>query len=264
MCDVLQNYTGRGQGSLLAKITCVMSFEITQDESLILINATLRDTDPSRRGITLTRHDHIRDYGRLFQNWRDQWSMIHEHVNAAWREAASLGLDLLPRHTIPARSVVNLVLEPPGNVVIMSPNFDVYMSASLGYHMRRTNSHGGSLEQGGVTPVYTLKQSMALQSLPEFAYGTIHWGQGAVTRTPNGRLSFNKNKVIRQGLNLFHDLPIEILSHVVDTLSTSHDNMSNLQRWKQVCRNWNHHIRVYKDPDNHWQRNLRMEMNTAW
>ena len=242
----------------------MLFFEITQDESLILIKSTLRGTFSSGLGITLTKHHHIREYGRLHQDWRDQWSLIHEHVNPAWREAASLGRGLLPRRTIPARRVVNLVLEFPGNVVIMSPNFDVYISASIGYHMRRTKSHGGSLEQGGVTPVYTLKESVDLQSLPEFAYGTIHWGQGAVTRTSDGRLSFDKNKAIRQGPNLFHNLPSEILSHVVDTLPTSHDNMSNLQRWKQVCRNWNHHLRVYMDPDNHWQRNLRMEMNEAW
>jgi len=130
--------------------------------------------------------------------------------------------------------------------------------------MRRIKSPGGGLGQGGVTPVYTSKESAALHSLPEFEYGTIHWGQGAVSRSPDGRLCFNKNKAIRQGLNLFYNLPIEILSHVVDTLSTSQDNMNILQGWKQVCRNWNRHIRVYMDPDNHWQRNLRKELNLAW
>jgi len=241
-----------------------MSFEIAHDESLIFLNTTLRDTDPSKVGITLTRHHHIREYGRLYQDGADKWSLIHEHVNPAWREARSMGWDLPRRRTVPARRVVNLVLEPPGNVVIVSFNLDIYISASLGYNMRRTKSPGGGLEQGGVTPIYTLKESVALQSLPEFAYGTIHWGLGAVSRSPDGRLNFNKNKAIRQGINFFHNLPLEILSHVVDTLSTSQDNMSILQRWKQVCRNWNRHISVYMDPDNYWQRNLRMEMNTAW
>jgi len=40
--------------------------------------------------------------------------------------------------------------------------------------------------------------------------------------------------------------------------------MIMLQRWKQVCRSWNHHIRVYTDPDNHRQRNLRTELREAW
>ena len=184
-----------------------MSFEIAHTESLILLNTTLRDTHPSRAGITLTRHHHIREYGRLNQDGTDQWSLIHEHVNPAWREARYMGLDLPRCRTRPATRVVNLVLEPPGNVVIMSSNPDVYISASLGYHMRRIKSNGEGLGQGGVTPVYTAKESAALHSLPEFVYSTIHWGQGAVSHPPMGSSVLTRIRRYAKDLIFFITFP---------------------------------------------------------
>ena len=125
--------------------------------------------------------------------------------------------------------MVNFVLDPPGNVEILTPNLDLYISASLGYHMRRRKLKDRSLESGSSAPVFTLKERIGLQGLQEFSQGIMHWGQGAVTRTLGGRLIFNKNKAIRQCLNLFRDLPNEILSNIVETLSTTEDNMILLQ-----------------------------------
>jgi len=105
--------------------------------------------------------------------------------------------------------VVNLVLDPPGNVVILTPNLDLYISASLGYHMRHGKVEVSSQVIDSGTPVYTLKESSDLHGLPEFSQNIILWTQGAVTRTPDGRLKFNKKKAIRQGRNLFHNQPIE-------------------------------------------------------
>ena len=113
-------------------------------------------------------------------------------------------------------------------------------------------------------PVYTRNDAIQLQGLPEFSRGIIQWRQGAVTRTLDGRLTFNRNKAIRRGLNLFHDQPAETLSNIIDTLTTTEENMRLLQKWKQVSRGWKHHINSYTGPDNHWQRNLRLEIRHLW
>ena len=164
----------------------------------------------------------------------------------------------------PVKKVVNLVLDPPGNVVILTPDLYLYISASLGYHMRHGKLQDGSQETGSGTPVYTLKESAGLQGLPEFSQGSIQWGPGAVTRTLGGRLIFNKNKAIRQGQNLCHNQPIGIISNIIETFPTTEDNMRLLQGWKQVCRGWRHHISTYTGPDNQWQRNLRTEVREMW
>ena len=95
----------------------------------------------------------------------------------------------------------NLVLDPPGNVVILTPSHKVYISASLGYHMRFETNPDDRLQRTGGMPVYTQRDALQLQGLPEFGRGIIQWGQGAVTRTNNGRLTFDRNKVIRRGRN---------------------------------------------------------------
>ena len=130
--------------------------------------------------------------------------------------------------------------------------------------MRHEKGAEGSPKSDGGIPVYTLKDSTDLHSLPEFSQGTIHWGQAAVTRTPDGRLKFNKNKAIRRGRNLFHNQPMEILSNIVETLPTTEESMRLLQGWKQVCRGWKCHISSYTAPNNHWQRNLRTEIREMW
>ena len=107
------------------------------------------------------------------------------------------------------------------------------------------------------------KDATQLQGLPEFSRGFIQWGLGAVTRTSNGRLQFDRNKAIRGGRNLFHDQPTETLSNIVETLPTTEESMVLLLGWKQVCRGWKHHIDSYTGPDNHWQRNLRTEITKS-
>jgi len=40
--------------------------------------------------------------------------------------------------------------------------------------------------------------------------------------------------------------------------------MRLLQTWKQVSRGWKRHIDSYTGPDNHWQRNFRVEIRLLW
>jgi len=128
--------------------------------------------------------------------------------------------------------------------------------------MRYETKNG--LTPGGGMPVYTRNDAIQLQGLPEFFRGIIQWRQGAVTRTLDGRLTFDGNKAIRRGLNLFHDQPAETLSNIIDTLPTTEENMRLLQKWKQVSRGWKHHMNSYTGPDNHWQCNLRSEIRHLW
>jgi len=167
-------------------------------------------------------------------------------------------------HTSPVTRVFNLVLDPPGNVVILASNLKVYISASLGYHMRDGNDPEDIIQLTGGIPVYTRGDALQLQRLPEFSRGLIQWGQGAVTRANDGRLTFNRHKAIRQGHNLFRNQPLETHSNIIETLPTTEDNMWVLQRWGQVCKGWKLHIESYTGPEGHWQRNFRSEIQGLW
>jgi len=167
-------------------------------------------------------------------------------------------------HTTPVIRVFNLGLDPPGNVVILTPINDLYISASLGYHMRyESGTEDSPTPEEGIL-VYTRQDATHLRGLPEFSRGIIQWGQGAVTRTLNSRLKFDRNKAIRRGRNLFHDQLTETLSNIAETLPTTEKSKRLLQGWKQVCRGWKHHINSYTGPDNHWQRNFRTEITDLW
>jgi len=160
--------------------------------------------------------------------------------------------------------VFNLVLDPPGNAVILTSSNDLYISASLGYHMRyEKRAEDSSTPEGGIR-VYTRRDATLLQGLLEFSRGIIQWRHGAVTRTIDGRLTFDRNKAIRRGRNLFHNQPTETFSNIVDTLPPTEENMRRLQGWKQVSRGWERHIDTYTGPDTHWQRNLRTEIRDLW
>jgi len=63
--------------------------------------------------------------------------------------------------------------------------------------------------------VYTQGDALQLQGLPEFGRDLIQWGQGAVTRANDGRLTFDRHKAIRLGRNLFLDQPLETLSNII-------------------------------------------------
>ena len=119
------------------------------------------------------------------------------------------------------------MLDPPGNVVILTHNDELYISATLGYHMR----HGPKYEvtSGGGRPFYTRHDALQLQGLPEFARGLIYWRQGAATRALDGRLTFDRNRARRQGPNPFKDQPVETLNIIIDTLPTTEENMRLLQ-----------------------------------
>jgi len=257
-----------GRGRLfLAKVTCVMLFEIPQDRDPDANKMIQENTLSTGLGFTLTKHHHIRKHGRIHQNAQGRWQLTNPARSLEWMVAADL--DRYPSrsrilHKTPVTRVFNLVLDPPGNVVILTPSNELYISASLGYHMRYEKSAEGSSAPEGGIPVYTRQDATHLQGLPEFSRGIIQWGQGVVTRTFDGRLKFVRNKAIRRGRNLFYDQPTETVSNIVDTLPTTEENMRLLQGWKQVSRGWKHHINSYMGPDNHWQRNLRTEIRDLW
>jgi len=248
----------------LAKVTCVMLFEIPQDgdpnANKILQEKTLR----TGLGLTLTKHHHIRKHGSIHEQEPGRWRFTNPASDSEWRVAADL--DRYPSRSgtspKPVTRVFNLVLDPPGNAVILTHRNELFISASLGYHMHYETKNGAT--PGGGMPVFTRNDALQLQGLPEFSRGSIHWRQGAVTRTLDGRLTFDRNRAKRQGPNLFQDQPAETLSIIIDTLPTTEENMRLLQIWKQVSRGWKHHINSYTGPDNHWQRNFRLEIRHLW
>jgi len=87
-----------------------------------------------------------------------------------------------------------------------------------GYHMKYDKDSDDSIERTGGIPVYTRGEALLLQGLPEFDRGLIQWGQGAVTRANDGRLTFDRHKALRRGHNLFLDQPPETLSNIIETL----------------------------------------------
>jgi len=186
-----------------------------------------------------------------------------------WCEAADLdATDQKPmifRSDIPltiVTRVFNLVLDPPGNVVILTHRDELYISATLGYHMRYEPNYKATF--GGGRPVYTRHDALQLQGLPEFFRGLIHWRQGAATRSLDCRLTFDRNRATRQGPNPFQDQPVETFCTIIDTLPTTEENMRLLQQWKQVSRGWHSHIESYSGPNNHWQHNLRGDFRAWW
>ena len=65
-----------------------MFFEIAQDDDLVLIKSTQKDTFSTGLGVTFTKHHHIREYGRLGQDSMDRWYLTHQPKNPVWKEAA--------------------------------------------------------------------------------------------------------------------------------------------------------------------------------
>jgi hypothetical protein len=252
-----------------AKVTCLMSFEIPQDldpvANMILQNKTLS----KGLGFTLTKHHHIRKYGNIHEQEPGRWQFTTPVNNTEWTVAADL--DATDQEPSPSRSgispttvtrVFNLVSDPPGHVVILTHNDELYISATLGYHMRHESKY--EVTSGEGRPVYTRHDALQLQGLPEFSPGLIHWRQGAVTRALDGQLTFDRNRARRQGPNPFQDQPVETLSIIIDTLPTTEENMRLLQTWKLVSRGWQRHIESYSGPNNHWQHNLRGEFRVLW
>jgi len=186
----------------LAKVACVMLFEVPQDRDPDANKIIQENTLSTGLGFTLTKHHHIRKHGRIHQQAPGRWLLTNLARHLEWMVAADL--DRYPSrsrilHKTPVTRVFNLALDPPGNVVILTPRNELYISASLGYHMRYETKDGST--PGGGMPVYTRNDATQLQGLPEFSRGIIQWGQGAVTRTLDGRLKFDRNKAIRRGPN---------------------------------------------------------------
>jgi len=158
----IQGPSGWGTFFYLARVTCVIFFEIPQDDDPVLNKIIQENTLLSGLGVTLTKHHHIRKHDQVSQDSRAKWHLTHQPKNPVWREAADLGRDTSSSrrsHISSVKRVFNLVLDPPGNVVILTPNLDLYISASLGYHMRHGKAAVGSSETDSSTPVYTLKES---------------------------------------------------------------------------------------------------------
>ena len=222
---------GRGN-FFLAKVTCVMLFEISQDKDPDANKIMQENTLSTGLGFTLTKYHHIRKHGRIHQNARGRWQLTNQAGSREWKVAADLDRHPSRSHNLhktPVTRVFNLVLDPPGIVVILTLSNELYISVSLGYYMRYGKSAEDSSALKGGMPVYTRKDATHLQGLPEFSRGIIQWGQGAVTRTIDGRLTFDRNKAIRRGRNLFHDQPTETLSNIMEALPTTQENMRLLQ-----------------------------------
>jgi len=80
--------------------------------------------------------------------------------------------------------VFNLVLDPPGNVVILTPSYKVYLSASLGYHMRYGNDPDDRLQQTGGMPVYTRGDALQLKACRSLAEASYN-GDRALSLEPS-------------------------------------------------------------------------------
>jgi len=117
-----------------------MFFEILQEDNPSMNKSLQEVTLTTGMEVTLTEHHHIRPYGQLSQDSMKQWHLTHKPKNPAWMEAADLFRSKSTSrqtYTTPVKKVVNLALDPRGNIVILSPDLFLYISASLGYHMRR-------------------------------------------------------------------------------------------------------------------------------
>ena len=116
-------------------------------------------------GFTLTKHYHIRNYGQIRLNAQGRWQLTNRADDLQWKVAAELSrypTRTRNSHTSPVTRVFNLVLDPPGNVVILTPSHKVHISASLGYHTRYEFSPGDRLQRTGGMPVYTQRDALQL------------------------------------------------------------------------------------------------------
>jgi len=192
----------------LARVKCVMTFEIPQAIDPTANRAIQDNTLSTGLGFTLTKHHHTRNCGQIRCDKQGRWQLATQEDDIQWMVAADLSrypTRTRQPHTFPVTRVFNLALDPPGNVVILTPSHKAYLSASLGYHLRYDKDSDDRIERTGSIPVYTRGDALLLQGLQEFDRGLIQWGQGAVTRANDGRLTFDRHKVIRRGHNLFLD-----------------------------------------------------------
>ena len=171
-----QGMDGRSK-FFLAKVTCVMLFDIPQDGDPVANKILQEKTLSKGLGLTLTKHHHIRKYGSIHEQEPGRWRLTKPANNSEWSVAADL--DATDQERYPSRSgfspktvtrVFNLVLDPPGNVVILTHNDELYISASLGYHMRYETKKGateGACRYIHETTPYNCK---VFQSSPEDSY----------------------------------------------------------------------------------------------
>ena len=152
----------------VARVTCVMTFEVPQAADSTA-NRDLQDTTLSTGlGVTLTSHHHIRNFGYIRLDKHGRWQLAAQEADTQWKVAADFTRHLTRTrqpHTTPVTRVFNLVLDPPGNVVILTPNHKIYISASLGYHMRRGTEPKDRTVQMGEFPVYTRGDALHIRKI---------------------------------------------------------------------------------------------------
>jgi len=118
----------------LANVVCVILFEIPQDRDSDANKIMQDKTLSTGLGFTLTKHHHIRKHGWIYKQEPGRWLLTNQASNSEWMVAADL--DRYPSrsrisHITPVTRVFNLVLEPSGNVDILAPRNEIYISASL-------------------------------------------------------------------------------------------------------------------------------------
>ena len=142
----------------MARIVCVMTFEVPQAAESTA-NMVHSDAPLSTGlGFTLTSHHHIRHYGHVGHDRHSGWRLVAHKVATHWRVAADFTrypIRTRQIHSAPVTRVFNLVLDPPGNLIILAPHQQIYISASLGYHMRGVKEPEDRTSQMGELPVYT-------------------------------------------------------------------------------------------------------------
>jgi len=154
-----------------ARVMCLMMFEIPQEDDPEANKSLQKKILSKSLGLTITRHHHIRKYGFIHEQVPGGRQVITRAHTTKWCEAADLDVmdhkSTTHRTDIPLTTVTrvfNLVLDPPGNVVILAHRGLLMVSATLGYHMRCEPNYDTRFEGG--RPVYTRHDALQLQGLP--------------------------------------------------------------------------------------------------
>jgi len=108
----------------LARVMCMMIFEIPQGGDLEANKALQTKILSKSPGLTLTKHHHIRKYGFIHEQEPGGRRVITPTHPTKWCEATDLDAMSWTYHSDTPPTIVtrvfNLVLDPPGNVVILA------------------------------------------------------------------------------------------------------------------------------------------------
>jgi len=124
----------------LSKVACLMIFEIPQDgdpEANMFLQKKILSKG---LGFPPTKHHHVRKYGHIHEQASGGRHVLAPAHTTKWCEAADL--DEMDQKTTTFRSdipltivtrVFNLVLDPPGNVVILAHRDELYSDPGISY-----------------------------------------------------------------------------------------------------------------------------------